>query len=209
MPEPAWATKKEPLPLTGNPVGANFLVAALNAFNLAMAGFALDANLTIDRVLYLFEHTGRRGYVPPMPYDGVPIALGLVPLVFSLGIFAFPLVRAIVQPYRARAAARENARLAVLREVLTRVENGTPIDEPVLAAAWKRATGEAPTSKELTRIAVDLGGDVDPSEGEVRYRFADLEAEQAALEEERAHASDEEARAGKVVFASDDREELR
>jgi hypothetical protein len=37
----------------------------------------------------------------------------------------------------------------------------------------------------------------------VRYRFVDLETEAAALEVERDHASDEEKKVGKIIFASD------
>jgi hypothetical protein len=67
------------------------------------------------------------------------------------------------------------------------------------------ATGADPTAKEITARVVDLGGDVDVGpEGEVRYRFADLEAEAEALEDERAHAPAQEAKLGRVVFASDE-----
>jgi hypothetical protein len=38
----------------------------------------------------------------------------------------------------------------------------------------------------------------------VRYRFADLEAEAEALEDERAHAPASEAKLGRIVFASDE-----
>ena len=39
--------------------------------------------------------------------------------------------------------------------------------------------------------------------GEIRYRFVDSETEAQALEEERAAAAEEEAKVGKVIFASD------
>ena len=101
--------------------------------------------------------------------------------------------------------ARENARLGILREVLTRAPKKEPVPDEALRVAYRVATGEDPTSKEITARVVDLGGDVDVGpEGEVRYRFADLEAEAEALEEERAHAPAEEAKLGRVVFASDE-----
>jgi hypothetical protein len=52
---------------------------------------------------------------------------------------------------------------------------------------------------------VALGGDVDleASDKDVKYRFVDLETEAQALDEERAEASDDEKKVGKIEFASD------
>jgi hypothetical protein len=95
----------------------------------------------------------------------------------------------------------------VLRAILTRVgarQGREPITEAVLQRAWQDAAGEPPRSEEITREVVALGGDVDLEAGEgIRYRFPDLETEAKALEAEREAASEEEARAGKVIFSSD------
>ena len=101
--------------------------------------------------------------------------------------------------------AEENARLAILREVLTRAPKKEPVRTRRSASpiAWRRATTRR--RRRSRQRVVDLGGDVDVGpEGEVRYRFADLEAEAEALEDERAHASPAEAKLGRVVFASDE-----
>ncbi len=203
-PAPAWTAKKNLPPLTGNRPGTNALVAALNAFNLFMGLFVIANNLTIDRLVDMFRPLPPGVQYIPMPYDGMPIVLGLVPLVFSVLLFLLPLGRALLQPVRARAINHENGRLGLLREILTRIQARAPLTEPSLRKAWKSGAGTEPESKELTRAVVDLGGDVDiePS-GEVRYRFVDLETEAAALEEERAAAEDSEARVGKVIFGSD------
>jgi hypothetical protein len=122
-------------------------------------------------------------------------------------MFLLPFGRALWRRRQARAVARENGRLALLREVITRTEEKKPITDRALTKAWRVATGEDPSSKAITREVVALGGDVDldasEKEGGVRYRFVDLETEAAALEEEREHASDEEKKIGKIVFASD------
>ena len=87
---------------------------------------------------------------------------------------------------------------------LLRAPRKEPVPDEVLQTAYRVATGEIPTSKEITKRVVELGGDVDVGpDGEVRYRFADLEAEAEALEEEREGASDREARFGKIVFTSE------
>ena len=202
----AWETPATLPPLTGNDGGSNTMIALLNGFNLLASSWVLSHGLTISNVFTLLTYRAPKG-APPLvlPYDGVPIALGVVPLVFSLALFVLPIARAAVRTRQQKAVAKENARLAILREVLTRAPKKEPVPDEALRVAYRVATGADPTSKEITARVVELGGDVDVGpEGEVRYRFADLEAEAEALEEERAHAPAEEAKLGRVVFASDD-----
>jgi hypothetical protein len=198
-PPPAW-TRIEPLPpLTGNPPGANFVVAALNGFNLLMGLWCIENGMTIERVVHLFDRAPH-----PIADTGVPIVLGVVPVVFSALLFLLPLGRAVARPWRARRQADEKGRLAVLREVLERVRSKLPITDAAVAEAWRRATGRDAPGKRLSRELVALGGDVaiEP-DGATRWRFPDLETEAAAVEAEREAAADEEARLGEVVFATD------
>jgi hypothetical protein len=205
-PRAAWETPAKLPPLTGNPGGSNFAIGALNAFNLIASAVAIAKGLTLANLFLLLTYHPPRG-APPLvlPNDGVPIVLGVIPLVFSLAIFALPVVRALMRLRAEKKVALENARLAILREVLTRAPKKEPVPDEALRVAYRVATGSDPTSKEITARVVDLGGDVDVGpDGEVRYRFADLEAEAEALEDERAHASPKEAQLGRVVFASDE-----
>ncbi len=220
-PPPAWAVPRALAPLTGNSTGSNVVIGLLNGFNLLMAVFALDANLTIARIMNIVAMIRLPDDTLPLPYDGVPVVLGVIPLVFSLALFLLPLGRALARPAQAATLAKENGRLGLLREILGRVKAGAPLTEAALKDAWERAAGAKPGDKELTRAIVDLGGDVDlredeggaagpartriaaQDEGGVRYRFIDLETETEALEAERATAKDEEAQLGKVAFASD------
>jgi hypothetical protein len=199
-PPPAWSRAKPFPPLTGNSGGTNVAIAALNAFNLLMAAWALDNNMTLERVAHLFDRV-------PYPFvdTGLPIALGVVPLVFSALLFLLPAGRALTRPWKRRAAQEERARLSVLREVLERVGAKQPVTDGAVASAWRRATGTDPAPKRLDRELVELGGDVaiDPS-GATRWRFADLETEAAAVAAEREAAADEEARLGKIVYATDE-----
>ena len=199
-PEPAWTTPPKLPPLTGNPGGSNLLITMLNGFNLLMAFWALGANLTVAKIFAVMQGIP----LVKLPYDGVPIVLGVVPLVMSLLLFALPLVRAAIRPLKEKRVARERARLAVLREVITATSSKQPVDEERVARAWSEATGEKPDDKAIVHEVVRLGGDVEnDAQGRVRYRFVDLETEAAALEEERAAADEEEKKAGRVVFASD------
>jgi hypothetical protein len=200
-PGAAWDRKKELPPLTGNDASSNLLVAALNGFNGLMAFWAIGADLTLNKLPFIF------GKIPiaMLPWTGTPIVLGIIPLVMSAALFLLPIGRALARPAKARKVERENGRLAVLRAILSRVKAKEPVTDKALVDAWKQATGHEPASKELTREVVALGGDVDleKSGEDVRYRFVDLETEAQALDEERAEASEEEKKVGKVEFASD------
>jgi hypothetical protein len=198
-PSPAWARAKPLEPLTGNPFGVNVAIVAINGFNLFMASWVLQNGMTLERAAHLFDRIPR-----PIVSTGTPIALGVVPLVFSALLFVVPAVRGALRPWKAKAAARERGRLAVLRTVIERIRAKEPVTDQAVAQAWMAATGREPTAKSLNRQLVALGGDiaVEP-EGQTRWRFADFETEAAAVEAEREAASDEEARLGKVVFATD------
>jgi hypothetical protein len=200
-PPPAWARVKPLPPLTGNTGGANFLIAALNGFNLLMGMWAIENGMTLERMVHLFDRVPH-----PIVDTGVPIAIGVVPFVFSALLFLLPIGRALARPMKQRAAIEEQGRLAVLREVIERVRGKKRVTDADVAEAWRGATGTVPVGKRLDRELVALGGDVaiEPS-GETRWRFADLETEAAAVEAERAAAADEEARLGKVIYATDER----
>jgi hypothetical protein len=143
-PPPAW-TRTKPLPaLTGNPTGANVAIVALNAFNLLMGVWAIANDMTIERATHLFDR---------VPYHvvgtGLPIGLGLIPLVFSALLFLLPVGRALVRPLRRRAAVEEKGRLAVLREVLDRVRGKQPVTDAAVEHAWTGATGRAADPRRL------------------------------------------------------------
>jgi hypothetical protein len=196
----AWERMPELPPLTGNSAAANVGMALLNLFNLLASSWVLSQGLTLANLALLFDPDRP----PVLPDDGVPLALGLVPFTFSLVLFVLPLVRALMRGRERRKLERERARLVVLREVVTRASRKEPLPDETLRAAIRVATGEEPSSKEITARVVELGGDVDVGpEGEVRYRFAELEADVEAAEAERARASERETRLGKIVFASD------
>jgi hypothetical protein len=210
-PAPVWTEKVKAPPVTGNDGGSNVLISALNGFNLLMSLFALKANLTIDRLIQIIENA--RAAIPavPLPYDGIPIALGVIPFVFSTLLFSLPVYRWATQGARERKATEENARRAILRTILEdsagEGRDGTPgVSEGQLKKAWRDATGTVPDEATIRREVVALGGDIDldaVQNGErAQYRFRDLEAEVAALKKEREQASEAEREVGEVVYRS-------
>ena len=203
-PKPVWDRLKRLVPLTGNTTGANIAIAGLNAFNLIMSWDALSEQLTLEKIGWLYQmaqHPHSPALLVQQPH-GTAIALGVVPLVFSIALFALPLARAAIRPLKQRRIARENGRRGMLREVLEKAGKGEVTDD-ALRAAWKQAAGTEPSSQEITHEVVALGGDVDYESGVVRYRFPDLEAEAKALEAEREAAAEAEAQVGEVVFSSE------
>ncbi|MFO0550139.1 MAG: hypothetical protein U0271_17225 [Polyangiaceae bacterium] len=195
-----WDRPESMPPVTGNTPGTNLLIGGLNAFNLMMSGWMLASGLTIERLVAMFSK------IPPKnwPAPGTPIVLGVIPFVFSIALFALPLVRLAFRPLRERKVARENGRRAMLKAILESRESGGVTDAK-LKDVYRVASGKDPTDKEITNQVVSLGGDVDveDSQNGVRYRFRDLELERRAVEAERERASEEEAQVGKVVFSSE------
>lgn len=200
-PRPAWEKPMVLAPLTGNSGGANMAIGLLNLFNLVAAMWAIENHFTIGNLYTLFT-APPHAIIPPL--TGLPVALGIVPLVMSVFLFLLPIGRALFRGRQEKKVAKENGRLAILREVLSRMSAKQPVTDRSLQKAWRVATGSDADSKTITREVVELGGDVDleasEKEGGIRYRFEDLETEQAAIEEERAHAPDEEKRIGKIIF---------
>ena len=200
-PRAVWAEAATLPPLTGNGAGTNLLIVLLNGFNLFASWWALSNHMTFSRLSQIFAG------IPweKLPPAGTAWALGVVPFVFSIALFALPLLRAAWRPIKARRVARENGRKALLRKVLEGTGRRGGVSEAELVDAWATAAGSEPSSKEITREVVALGGDVDMQRVEegVRYRFPELDLEAKAVQAEREAAAEEEARVGKVIFSSE------
>jgi hypothetical protein len=137
------------------------------------------------------------------PDAGTAWVLGWIPFAFSSVLFALPMFRAMTRGKKEREIAQENGRRGLLFAVLSRANRGG-FREDFLANTWKLASGAEPSEKELTREIVRLGGEAEIQEnGELLYRFRDLEAELEAAKVERSLAKDEEKDAGAVAFSSD------
>ncbi|HEY3234904.1 MAG TPA: hypothetical protein VGJ84_09305 [Polyangiaceae bacterium] len=197
-----WSKRERVPPLTGNPQGSNWLIGGLNAFNLLASAWMIAQGLTIERLHAVL--TGLDPYQLPPP--GLPIALGVVPLIFSIALFLLPLGRLAFRGRLIRKAQRENGRRAILQAVLENGNNPNGISDAELVGRYRVAAGRAPSSKEMNRYLVSLGADVDLDQAKegVRYRFRDLELESEAVHAEREAATDEEARLGRVVFSTEE-----
>jgi hypothetical protein len=199
---PIWTKTVEAPKLTGNEPASDLMIGGLNAFNLVASGWVLLQGLTIDRLIGIFSGLPAEKLPPP----GLPIALGVVPFVFSIALFLLPLGRLALRSRREKKAAKERGRRAVMAAVLDGVKSPEGVDERTITHRYSMAAGFEPDPKELNDQLVRLGADVDLDKAEhgVRYRFPDLELEAKAVEAEREAAAENEAKVGKVVFSSED-----
>jgi hypothetical protein len=202
---PVWDTRVALEPLTGNTGGANVMFGAINGFNLAVSGWALANGLTLDRLQLIWANAHERFPQPLPPADGTPLLLGVIPFVFSAGLFALPLVRAIRRGAHKNRVARENGWRGLLRLVLAGRGGKVDLSRADIAKAWVAAGGNQPTEREIDKAVREAGGETTLNEeGKVVYRFADVEAERVAAEAGRSAAAAGEASPGAVVFSSAD-----
>jgi hypothetical protein len=199
---PIWERAVPEPSLTGHELGSNLLIGGVNAFNLLASAWFVWQGLTLERLVAIFTST------PPnlLPPPGVPIVLGVIPLVFSIALFLLPLARLALHGRKKRKAAEERGRRAVLAGVLENLRSPDGVELGALEQRYARAAGFAPKPAALRDQVLALGGDADVAQLDrgVRYRFADLELERRAVLAEREAAAEEEAQPGKVVFSSED-----
>lgn len=192
------------VPVTGNSGGANLLFGALNGFNLVASSIALANDLTLERVGWLMSQLGAdtlatAGTGP----QGLAVALGLVPLTFSLALFAMPLARLLRRPAGRRRVEAENGRRALASLVLDDARPSYPAK--VVQDVFARGAGRPGREREILDAVWALGGEFDlDDDGHPVYRFDALAREQAALAGMREQASIAERSTGDVVFASDE-----
>jgi hypothetical protein len=201
----AWETLAQVPALTGNSVAFNVLFSAINGFNLTMSGVALAQGLTIARLGELIARIGVVDAPPLPPPDGVPLALGLVPLLFSTGLFVLPLLRAFGRRATKARVAHENHVRRLLAVLLAEPEAGRfRFAAPALANALALPAGP-PSDSDVERAVRRLGGTVDiGDDGALVYTFDDMAREHAAVRAARALASPEEASPGAVLLSSAD-----
>lgn len=199
---PIWERPVPEPALTGNDSTSNLLIGGVNAFNLFASAWFVSQGLTLERLVATFTGVAPDALPPP----GVPIVLGVVPLVFSIALFLLPLARLALHARKKRKAAEERGRRAVLAGVLEGLRSDDGVELGALERRFASAAGFAPKPEALRDQVLALGGDADVAQLDrgVRYRFADLELEGRAVEAEREAAAEEEARPGKVVFSSED-----
>lgn len=175
---PIWTQRAEVAPLTGNPRSTNVWITVGNTFNLVMS-----AGLT-------FALAGGAAGSAALAF------LGVVPLIFSLLVFAIPLWRRVERARARDRAARENERRRALRVVFERSGEGQAL--PVRPQELPGGRGD--------QLVRDYDGDIQvDASGQQVYLFPTIAAELEASRQARARQADEVV-FGASIFSSDEEE---
>lgn len=195
IPKPAWQRLEPPGEVTGNSVGSNLAIVAINLFNLAAAASA---------PWLIFPPLGLGG---PAAY----LFLVFVPLVYSLLFFGVPAVRAL-------GVWRENARrrhrnvrhvlLGLVYDMTLRKGAGVQPEaarEHVARRLEGRWVERAEVVRALEEIAAEFDAEVEPdAEGEPIYRFPRLREQFAAAEAVRKVMALDRQLLGEIVYHTGD-----
>lgn len=194
-PKPAWLRLEYPKKLTGNSAGANVVVGAMNAFNLA-AGSVLGLAPFLQ------------GAVPfdPLWFWG----LGVVPVTFSTLFFTVPLARSLGLRRENAARRLRNARRLLVGTVCRNsvgtvnwVSAGDAVARTGRALGGERADLAA-AKKQLEALASEFGADVEADDNGFRYRFPSVREAFVEAELVRRELALGDQKLGRVVYSTSD-----
>jgi len=205
------APKRRLFAFSGNKPGTNRWITFFNSFNLLFGGYFLYYSLAVPVIqkgdgfayLYLVAATLCSRFLGLNPHAVLPIALGVIPVAFSLLFFLIPLLRRGREKAHNEAIKKGN----FLRRLYDRV-----LQNPLLVDPSKIEPGaddEAPTGWEGFRersvkdFAAFKGADVDKAEsGGYVYRFGELDREQRDLSRLRNSIDLSSFNLGKTIYDS-------
>ena len=201
-PPPIWTQREKEPKVTGNGVGTNIFLGALNGFNLTVGGVALANGLTIERIFQIISERANDLTVATAPIaTGFPLFLGAIPFTFSAALFALPAARLVTHRRKVRRVAAENGRRGLLAAVVGR-DTPQVVEAGEVRRAWLSSGGPPVGEAELTEEVRMVGGEPDVEDGKLVYRFEDLHRESRALSTQRQSASPAERSVGEVLFSS-------
>ncbi|HEX2660060.1 MAG TPA: hypothetical protein VHU40_17370 [Polyangia bacterium] len=199
-----WSRLGEVPPLTGNSRAFNFAFVGVNGFNLAGGSIGLGMGLTLERLGAMLSQAGTVDPPPLPPVDGVPLALGLVPFLFSTALFVVPLLRRLGRPALEARVSHDNHVRLLLKHLLAARPDRFRFGVTELGAALTIGS-RAATQDDVERAVKTLGGSVELAEdGAIEYAFDELARERAAVRAARALASPDEAAPGAIELSSAD-----
>ena len=176
-----WDEYEPEYELNGNGDTQNLIIGVMNGFNLIVAFFMATADLT---ALAGPDAPGILAWLAANPALA-HVALGWIPLIFSLLFFLIPLVRGFrIRRLRQHRQA-QNVRKRLFKAIFAR--RGRPQSVNDVAAAVNRDAGEAalaPSEVEaaLKELALEMPGDMNVSDAaEVEFSFPRLTVELDAV----------------------------
>ena len=199
-----WDEYEPEYELNGNGDTQNVIIGVMNGFNLIVAFFMATADLTA------LAGPGAPGILAWLAANPtlVHVALGWIPLIFSLLFFLIPLVRGFrIRRLRQQRQA-QNVRKRLFKAIFAR--RGQPQSVNDVAAAVNRDAGEAalaPSEVEaaMKELTLEMPGDVNVSDAaEVEFSFPRLTVELDAVGRLRQSRRGDDA-LGSIVMETDNR----
>ena len=198
-PNPAWMRLEYPKKLTGNAVGSNVGIGALNGFNL-VASFVLGLGPAVGTA------TVEAVPVGPLWFWG----LGVVPATFSTMFFGIPLLRSLALKGQNAGRMRRNVRRLLI---------GLVYERSISAVRWI-TVGEAighvqkrlkdwkvspkVVLRELEKLAAEFDAAVEADDAGFRYRFPAVRESFVEAELMRRRLKLQDQKLGRIVYATSD-----
>ena len=211
MPAPAWKTLEEPRKFTGNSGGGNAMVVGLNLFNLIMAYLCTAVIPTM-----LAAEAAQTGETINYMTDSTFLWLGLIPLIFSILIFAVPLLRIPSHIMENRRRRKEAVRKSMLSAIFDGNGNATTklprsravIDtNKAIRASYTQDVTIDEFNDAMTTLSDELGGDFVPnSTEETSISFPDMELRLKEASQKRQQLDLKSQKVGRVVFSTNNDE---
>jgi len=187
---PIWLTKISIPAFTGNSTLSNALIFTFNAFNMGMSLFVIHNDLTIDKIKYILTSSNFSNFdclYIDNAYNDAPILLGWIPLVFSISLFLIPTTRLLFRKRLIKQINNENGYRGIMKSIVNHIEHDNfNIPEENLIKEWKIFTGCDPDIKTLSKMIIDIGGEINiDKDGKILYSFEEMAKHNKALKEKK------------------------
>ena len=210
MPKPAWENLEAPRKLSGNSGGGNAMVIGLNLFNLIMAWACTSI---IPQILA--DEAMKTGQAVSVMGDSTFLWLGLIPLIFSILIFAVPICRIPGNIKENRRRRKEAVRKSLLSAIfderhgaITKVNRTNAISAMNMRLqkqGLKIATDDE-FNEAMADICNELGATFTPGDFNATYSFPDIEMRLAEADRKRQQLDLKSQDVGRVIFSTDNNE---
>jgi hypothetical protein len=200
---------RNPLKFSSNPKNMNWWFGLINGVNLIFGSYFLYNAFTIGRLatktssrIYSIVYDFLSHYTDPLPI--ITIALGVIPVAFSVLFWIIPLIRHFLDKEENRKIRFENFRKFSFSKIWN---SPLSIKKTDLKPVYKEAnTDNLPESQD--KVLKEMGAysvpeiALDDSKNEV-YSFAELALEKDALTQYRTSIDPEASAVGKTIFDSE------
>jgi len=200
------------VPFSANKRRTNGWILFFNTFNLAFGAYFLVLSLTQSAATllsktgpYLYSFTGNllaSAGISPIPF--LEVALGIIPVAFSVVFFLVPLLRRLRLNRQNESIREESLRKRIYAQMLVSPRRLDPREVRAAGSGMDPKNLPATSRRIIERVAAALQAEPIPleKEGTFAYSFPELERQLADLESFRKGIDPKRYELGKTVFDS-------